>query len=102
MRIIKPSTVRAFARQNPKALAALTRWLLVAEKAKWDRLADMRQAFQSADEIVVASGRRVVVFNIAGNSYRLIAAVHYNTQRVYILRFMTHAEYSKDRWKDVL
>ncbi len=42
------------------------------------------------------------VFNIAGNQYRLIAAIHFNMQSVYTLRLMTHAEYSKDRWKDEL
>ena len=50
----------------------------------------------------VASGRTVVVFNIAGNHFRLIAAVHYATAIVFALRFLTHAEYSKDTWKDDL
>ena len=44
----------------------------------------------------------IVVFNIGGNKYRLIAAVHYNTQIVYALLFLTHAEYDKDKWKKVL
>jgi mRNA interferase HigB len=44
----------------------------------------------------------VFVFNIRRNDYRLIAAVHFNRQIVYTLRFMTHAEYSKDRWKEIL
>jgi mRNA interferase HigB len=42
------------------------------------------------------------VFNIGGNKYRLIVALHYNTQCVFILRLLTHAEYSKDLWKDDL
>jgi mRNA interferase HigB len=36
------------------------------------------------------------------DNVRLIAAVHFNRQIVYTLRFMTHAEYSKDRWKETL
>jgi len=55
-----------------------------------------------ADPVKVASGRTVVVFNIRGIRYRLVAAIHYNRQIVYTLRFMTHAEYSKNRWKDAL
>jgi mRNA interferase HigB len=43
-----------------------------------------------------------VVFNICGNAYRLICAIHYNTGKVFLLRFLTHAEYDKDRWKDEL
>jgi mRNA interferase HigB len=40
--------------------------------------------------------------NIGGNKYRLIAAIHYNRQRVYVLRLLTHAEYGKNLWKDTL
>jgi hypothetical protein len=31
-----------------------------------------------------------------------VAAVHYNRQKVYVLRILTHAEYNKDVWKDTL
>ena len=70
--------------------------------AHWRALPDLRRSFRSADEVRVASGRTVVIFNIGGNAYRLITAIHYNRQIVYVLRFMTHADYSKDRWKDDL
>jgi mRNA-degrading endonuclease HigB of HigAB toxin-antitoxin module len=33
---------------------------------------------------------------------RLIVAIHYDKQRVYTLRFLTHAEYSKNHWKKEL
>jgi mRNA interferase HigB len=52
--------------------------------------------------VTVRSGRQVVVFNIGGNKYRLITAIHYNRQLVFTLRVLTHAEYSRDDWKDVL
>lgn len=48
------------------------------------------------------SKRQVIVFNIAGNKFRLMAAVHFNTRIVFALDFLTHAEYSKNRWKDQL
>jgi mRNA interferase HigB len=44
----------------------------------------------------------VLIFNLRRNDDRLIAAAHYNRPIVYALRFMTHAEYSKDRWKETL
>jgi mRNA interferase HigB len=44
----------------------------------------------------------VLIFNIRRNDCRLIAAAHFNRQIVYVMRFMTHAEYSKDRWKETL
>jgi mRNA interferase HigB len=39
------------------------------------------------------------VFNIGGNKVRLIAAVHYNTQRLYIRHVLTHKEYDKNKWR---
>jgi hypothetical protein len=50
--------------------------------------------------VPVASGRTVVVFNIRGNRYCLVTAIHYNRQIVDTLKFLMHAEYSKDRWKN--
>ena len=94
--------MRAFERQHAGASSSLEYWLEVAEAAHWRRLHDVRQSFRVADEVKVASGRTVVVFNIGGNRYRLITAIHYNVEKVFILRFMTHAEYSKDRWKGEL
>jgi mRNA interferase HigB len=44
----------------------------------------------------------VTCFNIRGNDYRLITAIHYNLGKVFVLRFMTHAKYDKGRWKDEL
>ncbi|MCE5277893.1 MAG: type II toxin-antitoxin system HigB family toxin [Planctomycetaceae bacterium] len=40
--------------------------------------------------------------NIAGNKYRLITAIHYNRQLAFTLMVLTHAEYAKGKWKDVL
>jgi mRNA interferase HigB len=102
VRIIKPSTVRGFESRHPDAAPGLDRWLGIAEAAVWRSLHDVRQAFRSADSVKVASGRTVVVFNIHGNDYRLITAIHYNRSTVFILRFITHAQYSQGRWKEDL
>ena len=65
-------------------------------------LVDVRQSYPDTDAVKVRSGRTVLVFNIRRNDYRLIAAAHFNRQIVYAMRFMMHAEYSKDRWKETL
>ena len=44
----------------------------------------------------------MIVFNVRGNSYRLVARVHYDYGRVYLKQVLTHADYSKDRWKEQL
>jgi mRNA interferase HigB len=40
-----------------------------------------------------------VVFNIGGNKYRLVTRILYPSQKVFVLRCMTHAEYDEDKWK---
>ena len=62
----------------------------------------MRRVYPHADPVTVASGNTVTVFNIRGNKYRLIAAIHYNRRRAYVLRLLRHVEYSKNLWKDSL
>ncbi len=88
--------------QYPDAAESLAAWLKNAAEAAWGSLAELRQTYPHADPVEVASGRTVIIFNIRGNRYRLVTAIHYNRQIVYTLRFMTHAEYSKNRWKDAL
>ena len=44
----------------------------------------------------------MIVFNVGGNKYRLIVAIHYNVGLVFVLRTLTHAEYSKGTWKESL
>ena len=39
-------------------------------------------------------------YNTAGNKYRLITVIHFNTGRVYVRRILTHAEYDRGAWKD--
>ena len=102
MRIIHGPTVKIWAAQHPDAAEALAAWLKNVGTATWQSLAEVRQVYPHADPVTVASGRTVVVFNIRGNRYRMITAIHYNRQIIYTLRFMTHAEYSKDRWKGTL
>ncbi len=41
-----------------------------------------------------------VVFNIGGPKYRLITRILYPSQKVFVLKVMTHAEYDEDRWKE--
>ena len=86
----------------PRAARFLEHRTAIVRAAEWKNLVDVRKTYPSADAVKVQSGRQVVVFNVCGNDYRLLAAMHFNRQVVYTLRFMTHAEYSKDRWKDEL
>ena len=102
MKIIKRATLAAYWQRNPQAESGLLYWHKLAKKSRWACLQDVRATFPHADAVEVSSGRRVVVFNIAGNKYRLITALHYNRQLAFTLMVLTHAEYDRGKWKDVL
>jgi mRNA interferase HigB len=102
VKVIKPATVRMWARKYPTAAPSLAGWLALVKAAKFKDFVALKQVYRSADLVRVSSDRNVVVFNISGNNFRLIAAVHFNTQRVFALRLMTHSEYSKNHWKETL
>jgi mRNA interferase HigB len=102
MRIIKTSMLREFWQTHADAEASLRMWTQKVTAAQWRSFADVRKTFPNADTVRVASGRQVVVFNIAHNRYRLVAAVHYNTQIVYTLLLLSHRDYERNAWKDQL
>jgi mRNA interferase HigB len=52
--------------------------------------------------VTVKSKRVVTVFNVRGNHFRLVVAFHFKSQKVFTLRFMTHAEYDRNHWKSEL
>jgi mRNA interferase HigB len=99
MRIIKASTVLRYAKEYPAARKSLSAWLLIASRLDWQSIDEVRKTYPHADAATVSSGAIVTIFNIAGNNYRLITAIHYNRQMVFIRDFLTHAEYSKQAWK---
>lgn len=102
MRIIKTSMLQAFWEAHRESEASLRTWIQLVKSAAWRDFSDLRRTFPSADAVRVTSGRSVVVFNIAHNRYRLIAAVHYNTQIAFTLMILTHREYERGAWKEQL
>jgi len=102
VRIIAEGTVRQWAEDHARAASSLRQWVKVVRAAQWNSFAALRRDFPSADLVTVRSGRKVAVFNIGGNDFRLLCAIYCNTGMVFALRFLTHAEYSKDNWNDEL
>jgi mRNA interferase HigB len=99
VRIIAERWLKDAAETFPKAASYLIHWRAVVRAARWNSLAAVRRQYPNADTVRVSSGGTVVVFNVCGSDYRLITAIHFNTQRVFALRFLTHAQYSKEKWK---
>lgn len=89
MRVIAVSTLRSFWARHPDAEQALKAWYEEASNARWTQPAEIKAQYRSAS---VLKNRRVV-FNIKGNDYRLIVAIAYKLQIVYVKFVGTHQEY---------
>lgn len=61
----------------------------------WQSWGDVKADFNAASLV-----GNCVVFNIGGNKYRLITRILYVSQKVFVLRVMTHKEYDEDKWKE--
>lgn len=94
MRIIALSTLKLFWESNPEYLDAkepTLAWYRHALAANWCTPNDVKQDFGNAS--ILKDGR--VVFNIAGNKYRLVAWINYTYRVVYIQFIGTHVQYDK-------
>ena len=89
--MIARSTIRAFWEQPEfgDSEQALKSWYAIAEKANWSTPQDVKHQFRTAS---IVGGNRVV-FNIAGNKYRLVVKINYPYRVVYIRFIGTHAQY---------
>jgi mRNA interferase HigB len=95
MHVISEKLLRDFWRSHPQAETPLRAWLRVAEHADWQNFADVRANYAAADQV-----GKFTVFNIGGNKYRLITAIHFNRGKVYVRMVLTHADYDRGGWKD--
>jgi mRNA interferase HigB len=93
MRIIAVSTLRKFWSRPGRGDAEqpLRAWVHIVRAADWSKPTDVKEMFRSAD--ILGGGR--VIFDIGGNKYRLVAAIHYRGKRVYIRFIGTHREYDR-------
>lgn len=105
MGIITIRRLREFWEYEPDAKGPLTHWYKWAKSARWRTFVDTRQTFRHADLVKENSGNTVTIFNVGGNKYTLITAVHFPKTaqqmegRVYILSVLTHADYDEGAWR---
>lgn len=91
MVIISKAVLRSFYRVHADSETQLEDWYDLAKNADWKNFNEMRNTFSSVDAV----GNDRYVFNIKGNSYRLIALIIFKVRTVFILFIGTHAEYDK-------
>jgi mRNA interferase HigB len=97
MRVIARNTLTQFVatlaghKDQAAVKSALDSWFYEVRRAAWKNPADVKFSYRTAS--VISSDR--VVFNIKGNSYRLVAAVDYRRQIVFVKWLGSHVEYDK-------
>ena len=93
MRIIAFRTIREFFEKSEysDSEVALRAWYHDAKAAQWKSSNELKMQFVNAS--VIGGGR--VVFNIKGNAYRLVVAIDYSFQIIFIRFIGTHEEYDK-------
>ena len=91
MRIFNKSAIEQYAKAHAPARDSLRSWYAEAIEAVWLTPSQIQAQFPRAP--IIANNR--VVFDIAGNGYRLIVSMNYKFQSAYIKFFGTHAEYDR-------
>ena len=94
MHVISRKKRRDAVSRHGELAAPLDLWYRMAKWARWQSIVDVRQVFSSADAV-----GKYTVFNIKGNSYRLIAEINYRTGRIFIRHVLTHAVYDNGGWR---
>jgi len=95
MHVISRRALADFWRVHPPARGPMAAWFKVVEGATFPNFAAVRATFNSADKV-----GDFTVFDVGGEGYRVVAAIHFNRQKLYIRHVFTHAEY--ERWSDKL
>lgn len=93
MRVIAKSSLVKFWSQSghSDAKSALQSWHDEALKASWQMPQNIKDQYSSAS----ICGNNRVVFNIAGNKYRLVVEMQYQAGIAWVKFIGTHAQYDQ-------
>ena len=86
--------IEKFARKHARSRTSLNIWYETVSKSNWNKFDDVKKTLNATDIY-----QDCVIFDIAGNNFRLIAQIDYELQQVSVRAIMTHSEYVKDKWK---
>jgi mRNA interferase HigB len=92
MRVISNKKLVDFSKNHSGSGKLLQAWRKIIESKEFNNFAELKSSFNSVDKVM-----DYYIFNIGGNNYRIIAAIYFKTQTLFIREILTHKEY--DRWK---
>lgn len=90
MRVVSRRKILLYIQNNVNSAKSLTHWYYSIMRLNASNHHELKTVFPSADVV-----GKYTIFNIGGNSYRLIASIHYNTKMLFVREIWTHAQYSK-------
>ena len=93
MRVISNKALLDFAAIHSKAAVPLQAWRKIIETNEITSFAQVKALINATDKV-----GDFYVFDIGGNKYRVIAAVHFNRQMLFVRQVFTHPEY--DQWSE--
>jgi mRNA interferase HigB len=92
MRLVSNKALVDFAAGHREAELPLQIWRRLIESGSFSNCAELKKTFNTVDKV-----GDFLVSDIGGNKFRLVTAVHFNRQMVFIRHVFTHKEY--DKWK---
>lgn len=94
MHVVTHARIVEAQKRHPAQAKALDVWYRIMKRARFMNFSALRQAFGSVDKVGL-----LYVFDISGNTLRLIAAIHFNTGKVFVRHVLTHTAYDTGAWK---
>lgn len=94
MHIVSHARIVAAQVRFADCASALDFWYRAMKRGRFATFAELRTTFGSVDKV-----GPLFVFNVGGNKLRLVAAVHFNTGKVFVRHVLSHAEYDRGAWK---
>lgn len=92
MRVISNKALLSFSANHSSANVPMQAWRKIIESRAFANFSEIKTVFNSVDKVT-----DYYVFDIGGNKFRIVAAIHFNNQIVFIRHVFTHKEY--DKWK---
>jgi mRNA interferase HigB len=93
VRVISRRALVDFWSVHSQAQPPLAAWLRLIECSDFTDFIALKRTFGAVDYFAPHT-----IFDVGGNRFRIVTAIHYNRRRVYVRHVFTHAEY--DRWSD--
>lgn len=91
MKVIGRIKIARFQERHANSRNALDNWVTLIESRDWGSFDELRRTFARAS---IVNGK--VIFNIKGNSFRLVALIDFIHATVHVTDVLTHAEYDRE------